>query len=700
MQTQVLQPLVASWLGKIQEAQRTKKAFDDTAKQCMEFFSGSCGFMWQSEYMAKYIGGQISPRFRITIAKAFELVALFGPTLYWRNPHRVVKPRERLTLDPALFGGLDPTGWIFYQSQQQSQIEAVNDKAAAALLEMYLNYTPLEQPDGGLATHASDAITEALIKGGGCIWPRPYFMPGSQRLLTGCFYDSIDNLLIDPDATSLADAKWIAQLCCHPTWEVERTFGLPEGSLDGRGQYESADAQGRNLLNPWAGSERRIGKSHDLMTYWKIWSKGGCGGRLAGPARMDDGLSRQMDQVLGDYAYIVVAPNVPWPLNCPLEFLVGASDSEIFQRFQWPVPYWRDNRWPVSVLSFYKRPGTPWPIAPLAPGLGELTYLNILLSSIANHIWMSSRSFPAIPRGIDKELEATILSGQDLAPLRYTQSNGLKAEDIVKFIQHPPMNPDVWKIFDAIMQMFDRRVGLTELLYGLNPGGAVSRSAEDIATKKEMVSIRPDYMAGKVEDWMTHVAEMERQCALKYIDPQHGDLAGLFAPIEQQLWTRLLTGQPEEFLYRDLRATIAANSTRKPDKARDTENMQQMLQPLLQLMEQHMQMTGDVSAVNGLLMKWGKVIDQDMSDVILPPIQQSGNQEADAAYQQQQMELQAHQQQLMIGQQQHGMTLAMNHQKATHAHEMHRAKLDQMKQQMSLKRQQARQKPRPKARAA
>jgi hypothetical protein len=68
-----------------------------------------CGFMWQTDFLKKYVGEMVSPRFKITIAKAFELVALFGPTLYWRNPTRLVKPRKKLELDPAVFGGLDPT---------------------------------------------------------------------------------------------------------------------------------------------------------------------------------------------------------------------------------------------------------------------------------------------------------------------------------------------------------------------------------------------------------------------------------------------------------------------------------------------------------------------------------------------------------------------------------------------------------------
>ena len=38
------------------------------------------------------------------MAKAFELVALFGPILYWRNPKRTVKSRKQIPINPDIFG--------------------------------------------------------------------------------------------------------------------------------------------------------------------------------------------------------------------------------------------------------------------------------------------------------------------------------------------------------------------------------------------------------------------------------------------------------------------------------------------------------------------------------------------------------------------------------------------------------------------
>lgn len=707
---EVLQPLVAAWLGKVQEAIRAKARFKDTADQCMAFFSGSVGFMWETDFLRKYVGEMLKPRFKITVAKAFELVALFGPTLYWRNPTRLVKPRKKLEIDPAVFGGLDPSGWQLYQMfQQQSQQQGAVDEAVSQLLEMYLNYTPAEQPGGGLATHSSDAITEALVKGRGCIWPRPYFMPGSERVLTGCFYDTVDNLLIDPDAQSLSDAKFIIQRCIQPTYEVERQFQLPEGSLKGKGSHESGDAQGRSASDAWAAVDRRSGKSFDLLTYYKIWSKAGCGGRLSGAARMEDDLGRALDQVVGDYAYIVVAPGVPFPLNVHSALVRSGGDEEIGRRFRWPVPYWLDDRWPVCILDFYRHPNSVWPIAPMAPGLGELAYLNILISQLANHVWTSSRTMFAAPDHLDQHVRAAIEGGADFSyiPYRFSGSQN-RLQDVLGYIQAPQLNPDAWRIYEMVSGQFDRRVGLSELLYSLNPGGVQQRSAEESSIKKEMASIRPDYMAGKVEDWQTELADMEKLCCRWFVEAP--DTAGFFGQVEQMLWDRYVVHEQPEYIVRELRATTAANSTRKPDKQRDTQNMQQLLNsPLLTIFDQYMQTTGDVQPINALLKQWGKTIDQDLSEMYLQPLNQSEDPEAQQAAVEQQIQLEQHGQQMGQSDQQHQMQLAQNQQQMAIAAQQHQQKLQHGQLKMHLDHQKAqtaqqvakqKAKQRPKARAA
>ena len=121
-----LRPIVTGWLGQIAQAQKARSGFDAVSQQCREFYSGAIDFMWQSKYVGRYMGGNIKPRFRITIQKAFELVAIFGPVLYWRNPVRIIKPRPQLELSPDMFGDPnDPQVQEMFQGMMQQQIQIV-----------------------------------------------------------------------------------------------------------------------------------------------------------------------------------------------------------------------------------------------------------------------------------------------------------------------------------------------------------------------------------------------------------------------------------------------------------------------------------------------------------------------------------------------------------------------------------------------
>ena len=122
MSYDMLNPIVSGWVGKIEEGLRAKKAFDDVADQCMAFFSHNSGFMWEKQFKSRFFGDAISPRFKMTIAKAFELVALFGPTLYWKNPTRACRVRKPIELDPALFN-TPPDPMLMQQAQQDPMLQ-------------------------------------------------------------------------------------------------------------------------------------------------------------------------------------------------------------------------------------------------------------------------------------------------------------------------------------------------------------------------------------------------------------------------------------------------------------------------------------------------------------------------------------------------------------------------------------------------
>ncbi len=198
----VLRPICTAWQNKIQAALKHRQPWFRVARECEMFFSAAAGFMWDEKYRKEFNSfGGYAPRFKLTIAKAFELVALFGPSLYYRNPIRTVKPKPRIQITPDMFAFLPPMDQMGMESLMQAQeMEAAQLRGITQLIGQWLNYTPSEQSGGGLKSHAQMAITDALVKGRGCLTVEPYSFPGSEAKLTGGFYLDPYDLLIDPDA--------------------------------------------------------------------------------------------------------------------------------------------------------------------------------------------------------------------------------------------------------------------------------------------------------------------------------------------------------------------------------------------------------------------------------------------------------------------------------------------------------------------
>ncbi len=129
-ESQFLLPIVSGWRGKLRAAKDSKGWFNDVANQCQQFFSGKTGFMWNEKFRKTYMSGSLAPKFKITIHKAFELVALIGPVLYWRYPHRQVRSFKPVEIPPEMFGNIqDPNVQQMYQQamMMQQQEQSVND---------------------------------------------------------------------------------------------------------------------------------------------------------------------------------------------------------------------------------------------------------------------------------------------------------------------------------------------------------------------------------------------------------------------------------------------------------------------------------------------------------------------------------------------------------------------------------------------
>jgi hypothetical protein len=648
-----LRSLCTGWVGKIDKARENRKPWLEISDECMAFFSAATGFMWDPKYKNKFFGGSTgnpNPKFRLTVAKAFEVVALFGPTLYWKNPQRTAVPRKFIEIPPELLArmlGVDPEQaqqlqqqaqqaqqagqplpypiqmqlMQMQQAQQQMQqiqkqrgVEEQERGFRAELMADYLNWTPNEL---GLHRHSELAITEGLVKGRGVMWTERYIPPGSNRMMVGTFRDRPENLYIDPDAEmtdgTIDSAWWIAKECCEPAWKLERSRRLPKGILEKSGSFESATSQGERQGDRDGQTRRNQGQTNDMVRYWKIWSKMGVGGRMTdvvGP------LKDAMDRVCGDYCYLEVVRQLPFPLNFPTDQLMEATDADVKQAFKWPIPYWRDARWPCSLLDFYPHPDRPWPIAPLAPGLGELKAINHLMAHLCNRIWMSSRTLIAVMESASDKVKQILAKGEDLAiiPMEEVSAN---INELIQFLQHPEVNKDVWSILSSLMDQFERRTGLTELMYGLGPRGAGIRSATDASNRQSMVAIRPDHMASKVEEWQTEIAQREA-LAIKH-EIEGKDVRDLMGELGAKVWDKFITEADFENIIHDVEFRIEANSARKPNKDRDVENVNQALPIFLTFLLEYAKEYRNYEPYNWLVKKWGKAIEEDVTGMLIPP---------------------------------------------------------------------------------
>jgi hypothetical protein len=351
--------------------------------------------------------------------------------------------------------------------------------------------------------------------------------------------------------------------------------------------------------------------------------------------------------------YLCVCPQIPWPLNCPSSILRnGASDEELRDRFQWrasnygePFPCHMDNRWPVALLDFYRDSNSCWPIAPLAPALGELTAMNILLCSFVDQAYENRKTILAHMGSQAKEIKKALASGDNPALLEINEAAGQTLDKIINFLQRPEMNNDLLDAINFLSEKFDKRTGLTEIMYAMNVGGAASRTARDVAAKEEKASIRPQKMSNDVAHFLTESADLEKFLAGWTVEGK--DIVELLGRYGAYFWDELIVAENPEVFVREMRATVEASDVRKPNKERLQQNLQGMLQYMVPMLQGYATDTGDSKPINAFIAALGESMEQDMGDWELGPWRAQPSEEEQQAQQQQ---MQAQQQQMQLEQ--------------------------------------------------
>ncbi len=635
------------WMQKIKLAVDFKRdEFQLDAEEATRFFDGPHDFMYRSDYATKSGAFQMAsedgrpqPTFRMTVNKVAEMVQLFGPYLYHQNPHRTVSPRKQVGIPAQLMMQQQVVGEQLQMLQQQldQSLQQTNlvDSVRASLMEAYLNYTPNELD---LKSHSRQAIDECLIKGLGVLWHEVYIPEGTQQRFVRSVYDSVDNLVLDPDMESIRDCKWCARRRVLPVWEVENRFGIKSGTIKGNlsSLHERAYHESGSMNDPETNYYRPKGETNDLLAFWEVFSRMGIGHLAESPhatywPNQYGGPYKAYFEQFGPHVYLAVCDDYSYPLNIPDEVFQNGSREDVFFRSQWPTPFWADpaHPWPFSHLEFHPRPRKLYPMSHLKPALGELKFINWAMSFLADKVKNTSRDFIAVLKSASEDIKTAILTGRDLAFIEISKQHGKSINEIVQFLQHPPMNQDIWRVLEQVITLFEQRTGMTPLMYG--ESARQHRSAEESRIKGEATQTRPQDMANRVEDWMTLAARKEALAARWHVRPE--DVVQIMGPAQAQLWGRLITSSEVQAVTHELEYRIEAGSIRKPNRERDIQNATQSVQVWGPLLSNYGFQTGDFTPLNALSSYWAKANDLEpqMFQINPPPPQPEEPDQAEVA---------------------------------------------------------------------
>jgi hypothetical protein len=247
--------------------------------------------------------------------------------------------------------------------------------------------------------------------------------------------------------------------------------------------------------------------------------------------------------------------------------------------------------------------------------MGELKFLNWAMSFLATRVMTSCKTMVGVAKAAGDDIKDQILKHEEsgFSLVELSETLGRSVSDIVSVFQLPQVTPELWQIIQAVSEMFDKRVGLTELTYGLTR--AAYRSAAEAQVKSEQISVRPDDMASALEDAMSMLARREALAARWLLKPE--DVAQILGPLGAEVWAQSIQPMPLDQLAREYEYRIEAGSARKPNKAGRIEALQIALQTLGPIL-QPVAMQGQVGPLNALLKDYCEAIDVDYGPYMIP----------------------------------------------------------------------------------
>ncbi len=414
--------------------------------------------------------------FRAKISKAAEYVEIIGPYLYQNNPVYEVTPKK----------------FAYPECVARNAWEA-----------QYLDWAAKEQD---LYTQAMRTTNEALVYGRGVMWTGY----DTRKKCVSHTYDSVSNLIIDPDAQCLGDANIKFRVRLKARHELLQLFPDQEAMIKDLPKATDLPSHLKAGNNPIS----------DLIQYVEAYARVGVSRWLPLSAQTDD--------------------------DSPIKVTM-TMEGKIIAQGPWEIPFWRDDLWPCTELDFRELPGQTWPAAPLQPALCWIKALNwVTTLYVRKSLFTSKTPLIAVERngsGFEKDQLSRLIHGGAIETLKLTinGSEPWKIDDFIKLLELPSGVADLERYLDVMGRNFADASGLTEFL-ATGSGDTQSRTAADVENKDQKSQTRIKHMVVQEEKFMTSLGRKAR-IAARYLEAPE-DIAAIFGPQAGQEWGYLAS--PEE----------------------------------------------------------------------------------------------------------------------------------------------------------
>lgn len=443
----------------ISSAKNAKKRFDKSATEILRYcYADNHNFEYQSLPDDSW--------FRAKVAKTAEALQVFGPSLYAKNPNRQVNPRT--------FSG---------------------DKAIprSDVMQTYLNYTP-EECD--LHTHSKYCTDESIACGAGVLWTG---YDEGKKLITSKF-DSVGNLFLDPDAILEEEMRYVIRERVRPKWEVMKEYPQWKDAINQLKPCKQRKSSEK------AGYYQQTDQTSECVRYYEIYMKVGLHHYKKG---------KDLEKlVAGSNPELAAQGAVD---DTPLKYLVGDGGAFIGVT-NWEVPFYMDNTFPCTILSYFHETNSIWPVSVLKNGLGFQRAMNYIVTLLMGKFRFTSRSTLAIMsqngNQIDDNEMFKVLQGRDVEAIKI-QANG-DTMRIGDYLQQFEWSQDYinhgLRLLSEMEVQFEKSTGLYSILY-TGEGDRQARSASDARIKDQRANSRIDSMRDAVDKFHSKVARKEAMAA-------------------------------------------------------------------------------------------------------------------------------------------------------------------------------------------